>query len=150
VVVRGEGQTQSGGGLSFRQRLERGVVQLTTGELDLATAPQLETRLGELKTSRTRVELDLSQLVVYRRGRRTVDRASARREPAGPPARAEPFPVRTLQRLFELVDLGRLVEAAEHTGELRPHFPGWSGGPEGPGSPGHLQLRRHPSRYVYP
>jgi hypothetical protein len=61
VVVRGEGQTQSGGGLSFRQRLERGVVQLTTGELDLATAPQLETRLGELKTSRTRVELDLSQ-----------------------------------------------------------------------------------------
>jgi anti-anti-sigma factor len=140
---------QAGGDLSLRQRLERGVVQLTVaGELDLATAPQLENRLGELKTSRTRVELDLSQLAfIDVAGARSMARALA----ADRPDRLlelSPSLSRPVQRLFELVDLGRLVEAAEHTGELRPHFPGWPGSPEGPGPPGHPQLRRPPSRHV--
>jgi hypothetical protein len=146
VVVGGEGDIHAGGSLSVRQRLEGGVVQLTaTGELDLATAPQLETRLGELKTSRTRVELVLSQLVVHRRGRRTVDSRALAADRADLPLELSPSLSRPVQRLFELVDLGRLVEA-EHAGELRPHFPGWPSGPEGPGPPGHPPSRHVPVR----
>jgi anti-anti-sigma factor len=146
VVVRGEGDIHAGRGLSVRQRVERGVVQLTvTGELDLATSPQLEMRLGELTTSRTRVELDLSQLAfIDVAGARSIARALV----ADRPDRLlelSPSLSRPVQRLFELVDLGRLVEA-EHAGELRPHFPGWPSGPEGPGPPGHPPSRHVPVR----
>jgi anti-anti-sigma factor len=137
VVVGGEGQMRAGGG-ELSAAAERGVVQLrVTGELNLATAPRLERRLGELKISRTRVELDIPQLAfINEAGARSVARALA----AGRPDRLlvlSPSLSRPVQRLFELVDLGRLVEAAEHTGELRPRFPGWPGGPEGSGPPGH-------------
>jgi hypothetical protein len=48
VVAGGEGDIHAGGGLSVRQRLEGGIVQVTvTRELDLATAPQLENRLRD-------------------------------------------------------------------------------------------------------
>jgi hypothetical protein len=87
----------------------------------MAMAPQLEKRLGELRTSRTRVELDIPQLAfINEAGHGRWRGCSLRRAPA----RVEFFAVTTVQRLFELVDLRSLGRGGRtHPGNCAPTSP---------------------------
>ena len=100
-------------GLSVEQTDLEDVVRLeVTGELDLATAPELEYRLRRLRTRHVNVRLNLSRLeFVDVAGARTIARVLAEAGADGW-LELEPELSATARRVFELVDLPGLVSNA--------------------------------------
>ena len=134
---------QGGRGFSIRQWLERGMAHLgLTGELDRATAP--EKRLGELRTSPARVELDIPQLAfinVAGHGRWRGCSLRPGRLLELSPSLSQPGAASLQARGYR-----SLVEAAQHTRGTTPPLPRlawWPGRIRAAGP-----LCRPPGRYV--
>ena len=99
--------------LSFEQIGSDAVVRVkVTGELDLATVPQLQARLSELGATGARVYVDFSELgFIDVAGARALARIFAQAR-LGEWLCVNPQLSTQKQRLLELVAVGQLVEAA--------------------------------------